>query len=639
MPLYNNGVEPAVNISVVTQKQKGTIAATGAFNTIYLLGYFGATSTFAPGKAELITSLSDFENRVGGVPTSYVGLVNYLSLAAAIANSKQKAAIEVISVTVPASSTNLTVTAPSLIPTGESFAYKLNINGTTFNGTVAITSAQSTIALQSAAIATGIAKAIEGNLLLQSSVYVRDVVANSIELTSFVSGQALSVTPLASTLAVVGTTDLVAAAYSQTVDTNPYTIPVFKDYAQALYQALANDEESLGWIIAPGFFATSTKAEAFKFSTLADTFCRRPGNQYLFITDVTNPDPSRIGLYSTVPAYVPGQALATGFVKFDNTIYSGSGLVAVPNAAVSPTVTVGTRVKLTANTTINGVTGPVIQAIAPAAISNIASLTNAEKQNFVVIPAFQLVTQALNAGTLTVVEKTSATEQGLYDYRDAYDSPEGHLSLVAPYQSYIGTEVLTSFVIPASGYSAGLWSYTANTINLAQPPASDEFPLENTSGGVWQVTRAGHGLLNGKGINIIKNIAGNQYIMGSRTLSKLDLYNRQNARAILSLYVRTLRAVLNQGLVLQPLTSTGIFLSQLKLKADTVSEAFFRAGLLDGANSADAYNNKCDSEINPTSQLQQGFVRLESKITEIGMTEQITITVQEALLGSLQSIL
>jgi hypothetical protein len=61
--------------------------------------------------------------------------------------------------------------------------------------------------------------------------------------------------------------------------------------------------------------------------------------------------------------------------------------------------------------------------------------------------------------------------------------------------------------------------------------------------------------------------------------------------------------------------------------------------LLDGQTETDAFQNKCDASINPNSQLQQGFIKLESKICEIGMTEQITITVQEALLGSLQSIL
>lgn len=637
MALYNNGIEPAVQISVVTQKQKGVIAAVGAFNTLYFLAALGPLSTFTPGKAELITSLNDFENRIGGVPTTYLGLVNYLSMAAAIENSREKGAVKVISVTVPAASQNVTITAPSVAAVGDTFGYKFSINATVVTGLIPVTAAAGTTVLtQSAYLAAKIAEVISLNTLLQSQVYVREVVGSAIELVPFVNGQTLTFSAVTAT---TGTVPLLQTNYTTVITVNPYTTPVGKDYAQALNQALSDTEQQLGIIIAPGFFATSTKAEAFKFSEVADAFCQRSYAQYLFITDVTNPDPSKTALYATVPAYAPGQALASGLVTYNNTVYQGAGLAAVTPATVSASIAVGTRVKLTADTTINGVTGSIIQAIALAAITNTAALTNTEKLAFVVIPTVQIINEALLANTLTVVERTSATEDGLYEYRDAYDSKEGHLSLVAPYQYYLGTELFSEFAIPASPYQAGLWLYTANTVSLAQPPASDEFELLSTQGGVWQVTSAGHGLLNGKGINIIKNIAGSQYIMGSRTLSKLDLYNRQNARAILSLYIRSLRAVLNEGLILQPLTSTGLFLASLKAKADTVSRAFFRAGLLDGQTETDAFNNKCDSSINPNSQLQQGFIKLESKICEIGMTEQITITVQEALLGSLQSIL
>jgi phage tail sheath protein FI len=127
--------------------------------------------------------------------------------------------------------------------------------------------------------------------------------------------------------------------------------------------------------------------------------------------------------------------------------------------------------------------------------------------------------------------------------------------------------------------------------------------------------------------------------MGSRTLSQNDLYNRQNARVVLSLYVRTLKLALKSGLVLKPLTSSGAFLEQLRLRADRVSRAFYNAGLLDGTSENEAFNNKCDSSVNPLSAIQQGVIKLESKIAQIGMTEKIVVTVQEALIGSLNSIL
>lgn len=68
MPLYNTPVLPSVQLSVVTDSGAGTIAAPGAFNTLYFLAYPGNQADFPSYSPELITSLDDYENRIGGVP-------------------------------------------------------------------------------------------------------------------------------------------------------------------------------------------------------------------------------------------------------------------------------------------------------------------------------------------------------------------------------------------------------------------------------------------------------------------------------------------------------------------------------------------------------------------------------------------
>jgi hypothetical protein len=631
MALYNTPLEPSVQLSVITETGAGTISSPGAFNTIYFLGYPGNQSDLPSYSPELINSINDYENRIGGVPTDTLGLVNYLSLDATFKNLKNAGLIKYIAVRPP---TNIhTVSINSTAVVGDTVGYYLTINGVDIKGTIVIPTGTTSV---NNYLAEKIALKIQSIVELQTSVYVREVITNAIEFSPFVTGQILNFAFLTST---EGTVSLVTANYTWAIGTPAYTVPIQKDYSQALYTSLKKDD-ALGIIIAPGFYYTSTFKESERFNKLADSFCRKSDQQHLFITDVSNPDLSKVAVYATVLEYSSGQSVAiNSLVKYKGSIYSGNALAATP-AATTAIVPIGTRVLLSTAVSIAGITGTVLQSVnATAQFANPLIPTPTELTKFIVISTQQLINEALVNNKLILVEKSSATEQDLYRYRDNFDSVEGHLSVCAPYQNYLGTVLSTDFYIPASSYQAGLWIYVANTFSLATPPASDDYALEATLNSLWEVTETGHALLNGKGINIIKNIGGNQYIMGSRTLAKLDLYNRQNARAILSLYVRSLKAVLNQGLVLKPLTSTGAFLEGLKIRADRLSRAFYLAGLLDGNNDAEAYNNRADNALNPIANLQQGIVKLESKIAQIGMTEKIIVTVQESLLGALNTIL
>lgn len=631
MPLYNTPVLPSVQLSVVTDSGAGTIAAPGAFNTLYFLAYPGNQADFPSYSPELITSLDDYENRIGGVPTDELGLVNYFSLDAAIRNMKGTGSVKIIAVRPPTNIHTIAITTTAVV--GDVVSYYLTVNGVDVKDTITIPVGTSNV---NNYLAERIAFKLDSIQELSTSVYVREVTSNTIEISPFVSGQILNFAFLTAT---GGTVQLGASNYTWSIGTPAYTVPTQKDYTQALYTSLKKDDP-LGVIIAPGFYYTSTKVEVDRFNRLADSFSRKEDQQHLFITDVPNPDLTKVVVYSTVPEYVSGQAVAlNALVKYRGSIYKGNNLVATP-AATTSVVPVASRVLLATAVTIAGITGRVLQSVnAAAQFVNPLAPTPTELTRFIVISDQQLINEALVNLTLTVLERSSATEQDLYRYRDDFDSVEGHLSLVAPYQNYIGPKLDVDFYIPASAYQAGLWIYLANTFSLAVPPGSDDYALEATSKGFWQVTEAGHGLLNGKGINIIKDIGGNQYVMGARTLAKLDLYNRQNARAILSLYVRSLKAVLNQGLVLKPLTSTGAFLEGLKIRADRLSKAFYEAGLLDGGTESEAFNNKADNTLNPIANLQQGIIKLESKIAQIGMTEKILVTVQESLLGALNTIL
>lgn len=630
MTLYNTPLEPSLQISVKTVST--SIAAVGAFNTLYLLAYTGQQSDLPSYTAELVTSPNDYVNRVGGVPTDYLGLVNYLSVLAAYKNLKGLGAIKVVAVRAPLSIYTVTI-ATSATP-GDTVSYKLVVNGVTLDKAMQVPNTLP-LAEVNTYVAKSIADTIDSQLELKSSVYVRDVSAGTIELTPFVDGQPLSLVSLA------GTAPGLSAGITTTFGPAAYVIPQSKDYIQALKLGVTEESE-LGVIVAPGFYATASSAEGLLLTKQVDSYCRQAEYQQLFISDVTNPNLLRVPEFASVASYSPATSQAiNALFEFKGSIYKT--LVAIPaitTAVDAAPVATNARVVLPFEVKINNVTSRIVQAVSAGSFVNVANPTPTELNSFIAITYQQVINERLFALSIELIESGSATEQALYRFRDSFNSVEGHVSVAAPYQYYAGSELSleAKFALPASVYQASLWLYTANAIGVFTPPASDDYALEATQGPVWQVTRAGHALLNGKGINILKYISGNTYVMGSRTLSQNDLYNRQNARLILSLYVRTLKAALKSGLVLKPLSSSGAFLEQLRIKADRVSRAFYIAGLLDGTSENEAFLNKCDFSINPLSALQQGVIRLESKIAQIGMTEKILVTVQESLIGELNNI-
>jgi hypothetical protein len=628
MSIYGTPLQPGLRLSVNSDAATQVTSPQG-FNSAYMLIEQPAVGTLLPNAVNLITSLVDYRNKIGGVPTTVQQLVDYLSVSAFFDNSGGAGLLQVIPVQPPSDISTLTT---AFVTAGQgTLVYSLTINGRVISGSVASgATPQNTLASE-------IARKIEQDAVLKNIVYVRAVNSNSLELAPFVSGTVLSFAFATPAVGSAGQYLVGSAAYNWVQNPPASATPSVVDYGQALYTAL-KDNLPLGFIIAPGLFYTSTSFEIFKFAELLDVFCRRPQSQHLAYIDVINPDASKIPLYATLGNYTSGQLLASGskvIFKGDVLTAAGAGLVAVPNAVAAATVAVAARVKLPQAVTFKGVTASVIQSInATAAIAVPATPTALELQKFVPIPDQLIISEALAAETIVITERSSAKEDGLYNWRADFNSIEGHVSVVGPYQKYNGLEVSADFVIPAAVYLAALHIKVADQTGLATPPASDSYPLVSTSGPIWEVTDAGHALLNGNGVNIIKTINAAVYIMGSRTLAKADLYNRINNRVILSAYVRSLTLALNQGVVLRPLNSTGTQLSAIKTTMDRVAEAFYRSNYFDGITSGNAYRNVCSNLNNPPAQLQQGIITAESFVTQIGMSEQLRVTISERLLGT-----
>lgn len=631
MTLYNTPLEPGLRLTVAPQTNV-QVTTPASFNIGYLFLEQGPLGTLKPNSLNLITSLADFKAKIGGVPTTYRQLIDYLSVAAFLDNANGAGLLQVIPVAQPLGITTVGV-AFTVAPGSTAASYSATVNGTTINATVSIPVG----GIPQDLVAQDLADRINADPILSSIIYIRSIVGGTIELAPLVSSTVLTFAFSTPAVVAPGTYAVPAASFTTTLNPPTSSQASFIDYGQAINTVLT-DEEPLGFIFAPGFFATETAAVGFQLAKLWDDFCRKPRKQHLAYIDVPNPDSTKVALYASVLPFVPGAAIAANALfTFQGDILkgAGTGVTAIPAITAATPVPVANRVTLPQAVTFKGATATVVQSVlATAQIAVPTTPTAAELQNFVPIPDTLLIAEYLAAGTVSVVEKSSATEAGLYDWRNNFNSVEGHVSAVGPYQLYNGLEVSQPYVIPASAYHVGLHIRVADSQGLAAPPASDAYPLVSTEGPIWQVTSAGHALLNGRGVNIIKLINSIPYIMGSRTLSKADLYNRINNRAILSAYIRTMTLALSSGIVLRPLDSTGTQLASIRSLMNRVSEAFYTSGLISGVTSGDAYTNICGNEINPPSSLQQGIVNATSVIQQIGMIEQIRVQISQKLLGT-----
>ncbi|SMF02966.1 hypothetical protein SAMN06265365_10648 [Tistlia consotensis] len=156
--------------------------------------------------------------------------------------------------------------------------------------------------------------------------------------------------------------------------------------------------------------------------------------------------------------------------------------------------------------------------------------------------------------------------------------------------------------IPPSGHVAGQLAAT----DLATGPhkAAANTPLGWAQAASLAVDAAGHGLLNGAGVNVIAARDGRPLrILGARTLSSDPAWRYLPVRRFVSMLRRALDGA-TQWAVFEPnsaetrallVQSIGIFLESLR-----------RGGALAGDRPADAFRVRCDESNNPPSARARG---------------------------------
>lgn len=158
--------------------------------------------------------------------------------------------------------------------------------------------------------------------------------------------------------------------------------------------------------------------------------------------------------------------------------------------------------------------------------------------------------------------------------------------------------------IPPSGQVAGMFARCDRLRGVHKPPANEL--LE----GVWDLSEridaTAHAELNEEGVNAIRAVPGRGVlVLGARTLAPELEWRYVNVRRLFSMIEEALEEQM-QWLTFEP--NNPRLWREVDRAVRGFLERLYRAGMLDGASSADAYTVRCDESTNPPSGTDDGRV-------------------------------
>jgi phage tail sheath protein FI len=158
--------------------------------------------------------------------------------------------------------------------------------------------------------------------------------------------------------------------------------------------------------------------------------------------------------------------------------------------------------------------------------------------------------------------------------------------------------------IPPSGIVAGVYARSDLQYGVHKPPANAV--AESVLDVRTQVDQIVHGELNDANVNVIRSFPGRGIrVYGARTVSSDSLWTYVNVRRLLLMIEKAIDQN-SQWVVFEP-NDTRLWREMDRI-IRTYLESLFRAGMLDGTDSDDAYFVKCDETVNPPEEADAGRV-------------------------------
>lgn len=179
--------------------------------------------------------------------------------------------------------------------------------------------------------------------------------------------------------------------------------------------------------------------------------------------------------------------------------------------------------------------------------------------------------------------------------------------------------------VPPCGHVAGVWARTDQQRGVWKAPANEI--VRGARNVVTKVTKGEQGLLNPTGVNCIRAFGTRGIrIWGARTLSSDASWRYVNVRRLFNFLKESIDRG-TQWVVFEP---NGHDLWQRVIRTlRAFLYGLWEQGALAGATPDEAFFIKCDEEINPPSQVEQGLLRVQVGVAPSRPAEFVVIEISQ----------
>jgi len=183
--------------------------------------------------------------------------------------------------------------------------------------------------------------------------------------------------------------------------------------------------------------------------------------------------------------------------------------------------------------------------------------------------------------------------------------------------------------VPPSGFIAGLYARIDNTRGVWKAPAGTEATLFGAISLEHSVTDAEQDILNPIGVNCLRTFADSGLVVwGARTLAaQKDPEYRYVPVRRYTIYLRQSIYRGTQWAVFEP--NDAPLWAALKANIDDFMMGEFRKGALAGATPEQAFDVKCDADLNPASEVNAGRVNMEVRFAPLKPAEFVIIRISQ----------
>jgi phage tail sheath protein FI len=183
--------------------------------------------------------------------------------------------------------------------------------------------------------------------------------------------------------------------------------------------------------------------------------------------------------------------------------------------------------------------------------------------------------------------------------------------------------------VPPSGFIAGLYARIDNTRGVWKAPAGTEASLFGAISLEYSVTDAEQDILNPIGVNCLRTFPDSGLVVwGARTLAaQKDPEYRYVPVRRYTIYLRQSIFRGTQWAVFEP--NDAPLWSQLRANIEDFLMGEFRKGALAGATPEQAFDVKCDADLNPPSEVNAGRVNMEVRFAPLKPAEFVIIRISQ----------